>query len=141
MRYGFDLSGKRFPGLRIETGAPRESGGGDSLDQVGLFGIVFCADGEGVEYAGAESKTDGFILAFAHGALTQDLHPDNSLPLGSHFFDDSDDCLRVGVHVRADGIETDEIDIDPGRSGRCAERFDAVARDAVRANDSLLLGL
>src|SRR5205814_8421181 len=45
------------------------------------------------------------------------------------------------VHIRANGIDTDEIDIDPGRLGRGAERFDAVAGAAMSGKGAVLCGL
>jgi hypothetical protein len=62
-----------------------------------------------------------------------------TIPLPSaHLLDDLEDSGRIGVHVRADGVEADEI---ARRGGRGAEGFDGVAGDPVRADDALLLSL
>src|SRR5258708_23635341 len=73
-------------------------------------------------------------------SLAEDFHADDGLAGGAHFADDADDSVGSSVHVCANGIDTDEIDIDPGRFGGGAERFDAMARTAVSSNDALLFG-
>ena len=73
----------------------------------------------------------------AHVALSEDFHSDDSLSVGPHFLDDADNCVGVGVHMRADGIEAYQINVDPWRSGCGSQGLNAVARDAVRADDAL----
>ncbi len=73
-------------------------------------------------------------------SLAEDFHSDDAFAGGAHFADDADDSVWRGVHKSANGIDTDEIDIDPGRFGGGAESFDAMARAAVSANDALLFG-
>jgi hypothetical protein len=46
----------------------------------------------------------------------------------------------VRIHMGADRIETNEIDIDPRRGGSSAQGLKAVAGDAVGSNNALLLG-
>ncbi len=79
-------------------------------------------------------------LAVAQVALAEDFHADHGFAGGFHFTQDADHGLRVGVHVRADGVDAGEIDFDPGRLSGGAQGFDAVAGTAVGADDSLLLG-
>src|ERR1700716_1465298 len=74
-------------------------------------------------------------------SLAEDFHSDDGFAGGAHFTDDADDSVGSSVHVCANGIDTDEIDIDPGRFGGGAERFDAMARTAVSANDAFLFGI
>src|SRR6267143_1355681 len=73
-------------------------------------------------------------------SLAEDFHSDDAFAGGAHFADDADDSVWRGVHKSANGIDTDEIDIDPGRFGGGAQSFDAMARAAVSANDALLFG-
>ena len=54
--------------------------------------------------------------------------------------DDADYGVGVGVHVGADRIDADEVDINPRRCGGGAEGFDGVAGAAVGADDALMLG-
>jgi len=115
-------------------------GGSDAANQVFLLGLGFGADGEGVEEIETESEIEGFVLATAQLALAEDFHADNTFACGAHFADDADDSVGSGVHESANGIDADEIDIDPGRLGGSAEGFDAVARAAVSANDALFFG-
>jgi hypothetical protein len=115
-------------------------GGGDAADEVFLLGLGFGTDGEGIEEIEAESEIEGFVLAVAKVALAEDFHADDTFAGGAHLADDADDGIGSGVHVRANGIDTHEIDIDPGRFGGGAKRCDAVAGAAVSANDALLLG-
>src|ERR1700733_7322235 len=73
-------------------------------------------------------------------ALTENFHANHGFAGGFHLAKNADDGLRVGVHVRADGIDAGEIDFDPGGFRGGAQSFDAVAGAAVSADDSLLLG-
>ena len=73
-------------------------------------------------------------------SLAENLHADDAFALSAHLLDDADDGVGVGVHVGADGVEANEVDLDPRRCSGSAECADAVAGDAVRANDALLLG-
>ena len=85
----------------------------DSLNEIGLLRIAFGANGEGVEHAGAEREANCFILALAHCPLAENLHADDALALGAHFLDDADDRGGIGIHVGSDGIEPDEVNLDP----------------------------
>jgi hypothetical protein len=113
-------------------------GGGDAAGQVVLFGLGFGAYGEGVEDAGGEGVADGLGGVVAEVALTEDLHADDAFALSAHLFDYGDDCVWVGVHVGADGVEADEVDLDPGGGGGGFEGGQAVAGDAVGADDAFL---
>ena len=73
-------------------------------------------------------------------SLAQDFHADDAFAGSAHLQEDSQNSVGVGVHIRANGIDTDEIYIDPGRLGRGAERFDAVAGAAMSANDAFFFG-
>src|SRR5258708_30768242 len=117
------------------------SGGGYALDKVVLFLLRFCADSKGIEDAGAEGVSDGFRGPIAKISLAEDLHADDALSLGSHLLDYADDDVGIGIHMGANRIETNEIDIDPWRGGCSAQGLKAVAGDAVGSNDALLLGL
>ena len=81
--------------------------GCDSLGQVVLFFLGFCAYGEGVEDSGVQGEADGFGWAIAESALSEDLHPNDAFAVGAHLLDDLDDGGGVGVHVGASGIEAD----------------------------------
>lgn len=59
---------------------------GDAAEEVVLLGDGFGADGEGVEEIEAKREFERFVLAVAERALTENLHPDDSLPGGFHFF-------------------------------------------------------
>ena len=61
-------------------------------------------------------------------------------PCARIFLIDADYRVGVGVHVRADGIEADEIHFDPGGCGCGVQRLEAVAGDAMGADDALLFG-
>ncbi len=87
-----------------------------------------------------EGEAKGFVLAMAKVALAKDFHADDAFSGGAHLEKHCQDRVGIGVHVRANGIDADEIDIDPGRFGGGAERFDAVARAAMSANDALFFG-
>ena len=114
--------------------------GGDAADEVFLLGVGFGADGEGVEEIEPESEIEGFVLAVAQLSLAQDFHANDAFAGGAHFTNDADDGIRIGIHEGADGIDTNEMDFDPGRFCGSAERFDAVARAAVSTNNALFLG-
>ena len=88
--------------------------GGDAADQIVLLCFAFGADGEGVKDAERQSVFDGFILAIGEIALAKNFHSNHGFAGGFHFAKDADHGLRVGVHVRADGIDAGEIDFDPG---------------------------
>ncbi len=111
---------------------------GDPVDEVILFATRFGAYGEGVKDSGAESVADGFCGAVAEVSLAEDLHADDAFAVGAHLPDDFDDGVGVGVHVRADGVEADEIDVDPWRCGRGTKSFDGVAGDSVGADGALV---
>jgi len=115
-------------------------GGGYALDEVILFTLGFGADGDGVEDAGTESEADGFGGFVAEVALAEDLHANDAGADGAHLLDEADDGVGVGVHVGADGVEADEVDIDPGVSGGETEGGEGVAGDAVGADDAFFLG-
>src|SRR6267143_6443975 len=128
---------RRMTTVRLRS---RELRRGDAANQVFLLELGFCADGEGVEEIEREGEAKGFVLAMAKVALAKDFHADDAFYGGAHLEKDSPDCVGIGVHVRANGIDADEIDIDPGRFGGGAKRFDAVARAAMSANDALFFG-
>jgi len=116
------------------------SSSGDAANQIFLLGLGFGADGEGVEEIKREGEAQGFVLAMAQLSLAEDFHADDAFAGGAHLEEDSQNSVGVGVHIRANGIDTDEIDIDPGRLGCGAERFDAVAGAAMSANDAFFFG-
>ena len=111
--------------------APNQSGkflrGGDAANQVFLLELGFGADGEGVEEIEPESEIEGFVLAVAQLTLAEDFHADDAFAGGTHFTDDADDGIRVGIHDGPNGIDSNEMNFDPGRFGGDTERFDVVA--------------
>ena len=111
------------------------------MDEVILLFLRLGADGKGIENACAECVSNGFRGAIAKISLAQDLHANDALSLGSHLLNYSDNDVRVGIHMRANWVESHEIDIDPRRSGSGSQGLNAVAGDAVGSNDALLLGL
>src|SRR6267143_4461787 len=114
--------------------------GGDAVDEVFLLGLGFGADRESVEEIEAESKVEGFILAMTELTLAEDFHADDAFAGGAHLANDADNGIRIGIHVGANGVDSDEMDLAPGRFSGGAKRFDAVARTAVSANDAFFLG-
>src|ERR1700739_4873571 len=96
----------------------RLSGCSDAADQVLLLVVAFRADGEGVEDSVVQRVADGFVLTRAHCALAEDLHSHDALALRAHVADDRDDGVGMVVHVRADRIQPDQVDFDPGRCRR-----------------------
>jgi len=76
----------------------------------------------------------------AEVALAQDFHADYTFACGLHLFDYADDRVWVGVHVGADGIDADEVNVNPGRCRGGAQSFDGMAGAAVGADDALVLG-
>ena len=105
-----------------------------------LFGDGFGADGEGVEEVERKSIAQSFILATTEIALAENFHADDAFAGGAHLADDADDGVGIGVHVGADGIDSNEMHFDPGRFCGGAEGFDAVAGAAMGANDAFLFG-
>jgi len=114
--------------------------GGDAADEVFLLGLGFGADSEGVEEIEAESEVEGFILAGAEFALAEDFHADDAFAGGAHLANDADDGIRIGIHIGAHGVDSNEVDFDPGRFCGGAKRFEAVAGAAVSTNDAFFLG-
>ena len=58
----------------------------------------------------------------------------------THFTDHACHRVRIGVHVRADGVQVRTRSTSThGDFCRCPQRLDAVARAAVRANNPFLL--
>lgn len=106
-----------------------------------MFALGFGTDGEGVEDAGGEGVANRFGGFVAEVALAEDFHADDALSLRAHLLEDGNDGGGVGVHVGADGVKADEVDLDPGRGRSGMEGGKAVAGDAVGADDSFLLGL
>jgi len=90
--------------------------------------IGFSADGEGVKEIEPESEIEGFVLAVAKVALAENLHADDAFACGAHFAHDADNGSGIGVHIGAEGINANEMNLDPGRFCGGAKRFDAVGR-------------
>src|SRR5260370_37502620 len=73
-------------------------------------------------------------------ALAENLHADDAFAGGAHFAHDADNSSGVRVHIGAEGVDTNEMNLDPGRFCRDAKGFDAVAGAAVRADEASFLG-
>lgn len=114
---------------------------GNFAEQVFHFGPAFAADGEAVQNILCESELQRFIHTGAEFTGAEDLHTDNAFAGRLHLLEDADDGVRVGVHGRLGGIETGEIDLDPGFGGGGLERVERVAGNALRADDALGLRL
>src|SRR5260370_38702017 len=102
--------------------------GGDAADEVFLLGLGFGADGESFEKIEPESEIEGFVLAMAQLSLAEDFHADDAFARGAHLAYDTDDGFGSGVHACANGIDANEMNLDPRRFSGAAQRFDAVAR-------------
>src|SRR5580704_13552930 len=87
-----------------------------------------------------ERITQSLRLPVAQIALAENLHADHSFAGSLHLAQNTDHRQRVGVHVRADGIDAGQIDLHPRRLGSRTQRLDAVAGTSMSANDSLLPG-
>src|SRR5260370_41688781 len=72
-------------------------------------------------------------------ALAENLHADDAFAGGAHFAHDADNSSGVRVHIGAEGVDTNEMNLDPGRFCGGAKRFDAVAGAAGRAGDASVL--
>ena len=90
--------GRMRPDYRNRVPA-KGSCGGDAADEVLLLGDGFGADGKGVKEIERERIAQSFILAIAQVALAKDLHADDTLSGGAHFAENTDDGVRIGVHV------------------------------------------
>jgi len=116
------------------------SGCSDATKEIILFGDGFGADREGVQQTETQGIANGIVLPMAEIALAKNFHADNALPRCTHLADDRDDSFGIGIHVRADGIDPNEIHIHPGRLCCGAKSFDGVAGATMSANDAFLLG-
>src|SRR2546428_12333002 len=83
---------------------------------------------------------EGFVLAVAQFSLAEDFHANDALARGAHFAHDADDGIGIGIHESTNGVDSNEVDFDPGRLCGGAKRLDAVARTAMSANDALFFG-
>src|SRR5467141_2839381 len=105
--------GIRGPHGGTARSGTRKLGGGDAADQIFLFGLGFGADGEGVEKIEGQGEAEGFVLTVAQLALAKNFHADDAFAGGPHFMDDADDGVWVRIHVRPDGIDSNEMQFDP----------------------------
>ena len=87
-----------------------------------MLGLGFGADGEGVKQIEAESEIEGFVLAVAKVTLAEDFHADDAFACGAHFAHDADNGSGIGVHIGTDGVDANEMNLDPERfcGGRSA---------------------
>ncbi len=105
-----------------------------------MLGLGFGADGQGVKEIEAKGEIEGFVLTMAKVALAEDFHTDDAFAGGTHFAHDANNGSGVRIHIGADGVDSNEMNLDPGRLCGGAKCFDAVARAAVSANDAFFLG-
>src|SRR5260370_30501551 len=89
---------------------------------------------------GPEGELKGLGRGMAQLSLAEDFHADNAFARGGHLAHDTDDGIRIGIHVGPKGVDSNEMNFDPGRFRGGAKSLDAVAGAAVSANDSLFLG-
>ena len=96
--------------IRIEFGS---SGAGNALDQVFLLGDRLGTNRKGIERAKAKGIADRFILSLAQVPLSENLHPDDSLPRRPHLSYHAYNRRRIGIHVRSDRVDPHQVHLDP----------------------------
>src|SRR6201993_3282173 len=113
---------------------------GNPPNQAFLLALALCSDGERVQYAERECVFQSLVRTRSQVALTENLHPNNGFSRRFHFTQNTDDSVRIRIHVRPDGIDAHQVNFNPTRFRRSAQGLDAVTRTTVCANNTFLLG-
>ena len=112
----------------------------DAVNQAKLLFAILGADGEGVQQVEREGVSQRLVHARSHVTLAEDLHTDNRLAGLASLSQRRHDGGGICIHMRSDGVHAREHDLDPRRFGRGAKGPEGMARAAVGADNSLLLG-